>query len=64
LIAGKHLRRWYTDIRDWNTKLLKQFSGDPTHIFTEREQWVMAKMDFLKKQVRHRRAPVKSVSIN
>jgi hypothetical protein len=59
----KFLRTWYTDLRDFNTKLMRQKSGDATRQFTEREKWVMDRFAFLRCTVRHRRAPVKSVSM-
>ena len=60
-IEMKMLKTWYTDLRDWNTKLQALKSGDPARIYTDREAWVMERFAFLKATIRHRRAPVKSV---
>ncbi|CAG2241327.1 unnamed protein product [Mytilus edulis] len=57
----ENLKRWYTDLRDWNTKLHSSRSGDGSKDLTDREKWVMDRFKFLKTNIRHRRAPVKSV---
>ncbi|XP_033725143.1 uncharacterized protein LOC117315106 [Pecten maximus] len=55
------LKTWYTDLRDFNTKLLRVQSGDGARTFTDREQWVMGQFQFLKERIRHRRHPLHSV---
>ncbi|CAC5356034.1 unnamed protein product [Mytilus coruscus] len=48
-------------LRDWNTKLHSSRSGDESKDLTDREKWVMDRFKFLKTNIRHRRAPIKSV---
>ncbi|XP_072173824.1 uncharacterized protein [Diadema setosum] len=55
----KLLRTWYTDLRDFNTKLMKQKSTDSTRQLTDREKWVMDKFSFLRSTVRHNRPSIK-----
>ncbi|CAC5356032.1 unnamed protein product [Mytilus coruscus] len=49
------------NLRDWNTKLHSSRSGDESKDLTDREKWVMDRFKFLKTNIRHRRAPIKSV---
>ena len=65
-VLGKsvaHLQGWFKSLRDTNTRLHKNRSGDPPNELTERELWVKTSFDFLKSVVRHRAGPMKSVSI-
>ncbi|VDH90222.1 Hypothetical predicted protein [Mytilus galloprovincialis] len=59
----ENLKRWYTDLRDWNTKLHSSRSGDGSKDLTDREKLVMDRFKFLKTNIRHRRAPVKSEAL-
>lgn len=54
-------KAWYTDLRDWNTKLHSLRSGEGQWEFTDRERWVMDRFMFFRSSIRHRKAPVKSV---
>ena len=62
-VEVKTLKTWYTDLRDFNTKLHSLKSGDPARVYTDREKWVMRSFAFLQATIRHRSrtAPVKSV---
>ncbi|KAJ8019717.1 hypothetical protein HOLleu_41409 [Holothuria leucospilota] len=61
IVVSEHLKGWYTNLRDWNTKLHHRKSGDGNPTYTDREQWVMARFQFLKSAIRHKRAPCKSL---
>ena len=50
----KTLKTWYTDLRDFNTKLHSGKSGDPARIYTDREKWIMDRLAFLQATICHR----------
>ncbi|XP_029308296.1 uncharacterized protein LOC115021781 [Cottoperca gobio] len=56
-----HLQGWFKSLRDTNTRLHKNKSGDGASELTEREQWIKDKFVFLKSVVRHRPEPYKSI---
>ncbi|KAJ3597124.1 hypothetical protein NHX12_003524 [Muraenolepis orangiensis] len=56
--TGKHLRGWFKSLRDTHTRLDKKKGGYVAPELTEREQWVMTNVGFLKTVVRHNAKPV------
>lgn len=58
------LQIWYRSIRTRYTRLLKKKSGEEAPEFTERDQWILTKMDFLRGHIYAvRKRPLVSVSI-
>ena len=51
------LKSWFRSLRDTHTRLDKKKSGDSAPNLTEREEWIMSKLVFLKTVTRHRPEP-------
>lgn len=57
----EHLQGWFKSLRDNHTRLHKNKSGDGATELTQREKWILDNFGFLKRVVRHRPEPVRSV---
>lgn len=57
----EHLQGWFKSVRDHNTRLHKTHSGDGAPDPTQREKWIMDNFQFLKRVVRHRPEPLRSL---
>ena len=50
---SEDLKGWFRSLRDTHACLNKRKSGDGEQRFTEREDWIVIKVSFLKSVIRH-----------